>query len=100
MVLAIQAAEVASRACQGEAFGSRVEMVQRFLLHRVDGKGAGTGIDLADKRPLLVVPAAASARLADGYMAVMGAELTFHTAVIQPLVIFAFMYFHQKTIAS
>ena len=97
VVLAIQATEVAARACDRQTRRARVEMIQRLLLDRVDSQRTGLAIHLADKHTLLIAPAPADTRLTIGYLAAVGTELTLHLAVIQFLIVFAL---HQNTIAS
>ena len=97
VVLAIQATEVATRTSDRQTRRARVEMIQRFLLYRVDGQRTGLAIHLADKHTLLIAPALADARLTVGYLAAVGTEQTLHLAVIQFLIVFAL---HQNTIAS
>ena len=74
-----------------------MEMVEGFLLDRIDGQRTGLGIDLADQHTALIAPTAAEARLAISDPAMMRTELTAHQPIFQPFIIPAF---HQKTIAS
>jgi hypothetical protein len=97
VVLTIQATEVAARTSDRQARRARVEMIQRFLLDRVNGQRTGLAIHLADKHTLHIASASADARLTIGYLAAVGTELTLHLAVIQFLIVFAL---HQNTIAS
>jgi hypothetical protein len=97
VVLTIQATEVAARTSDRQARRARVEMIQRFLLDRVDGQRTELAIHLADKHTLLIASASADARLTIGYLTAVGTELTLHLAVIQFLIVFAL---HQNTIAS
>jgi len=97
VVLTVQAAEVAACAGQRQAGGAWMEMVEGFLLDRVDGQSAGLAISLADEHAATIVAAAAKTSLAVGYAAVVRTELTLDRRASQLLVI---PTFHQKTIAS
>ena len=74
-----------------------MEVVEGLLLDGIDGQRTGFGIDLADEHTVVVATTATTARLAMGDMAMVGAELALHRAIIQSLII---PTFHQNTIAS
>ena len=78
MVLAIAAAQVASRACHGEARAAGMEVVERLFLNRVHSQGAWQAVNHAEKLAALVPAAAAQAGPAIGDAAAMRAELTFN----------------------
>ena len=73
-VLAPPAGQVAARAAEGQALGTRHETVQGFLLDRVDGDGAGGSIGKSVKFPVPAFPAAAKAPPPFPDQAVMGTE--------------------------
>ena len=80
-VLAPSAGEIAARAAEGEAPGTRHEVVKGFLLHGVDGEGAGhavrEGVELAI--PAFTAAAQSPAPFLDAAM--MGAEKALDTVI-------------------
>ena len=97
MILTVQATEIAACTGDGETCGAGMEVVERFLLDGIDGQCTRLGIDLADECATMISSAATDARLAIGYAAMVWTEQTFHSPIIQTLIIPAL---HQNTIAS
>ena len=60
-----------------------MKMIERLLLHRVDGQRTGLAIDLADQHTTPILPAAANARLAVRNPTVVRAELALHSSILQ-----------------
>ena len=87
MILTIQATEIAARTGKRKTRGSRMEVVERFLLNGVDGQCTGLTIDLADEYAIMIHATLAAPRLAIGNMTMMGTELALHHPVIQSLII-------------
>ena len=71
VVLAVQAAEIAPRAGDGETGGAGVEMIERLFLYGVDGQRTRLGIDLADERAVVVAATATDTCLAIAYPTVV-----------------------------
>ena len=99
VVLAVQTAEVAAGAGDGEALCAGVEMVEGLLLDGVDGQRTRLTIDIADESAVQIATATADARLAVGDTAVVRTEQTLNSAA-RRFVISALVGFHQKTMAS
>ena len=78
MVLTIQTTEIATRTGDGQTCCARMEMVQGFLLDRVDGQRTGLTIDLADQYTIMIPTTATKARLTIGYMTMVRTEQTLH----------------------
>ena len=97
MVLTVQTSEIAASTGDGETGGARMEMIEWFLLDGIDGQRTRFGIDLADKCATTIPSTATDARLAIRYSAMMWTEQTFHSSIIQTLIISTL---HQKTMAS
>ena len=97
MVLTVQAAEVAARTGNGETRGARMEVVERLLLHRVDSKRTGLGIDLADEYTVMIPPTPAASRSSVGYPTMMRTEQALHRPVIQSLIILTFFHLFIST---
>ena len=81
VVLAVQATEVATRAGDRQALGTRMKMIERLLL------------DLADEYAVMIATALADARLAVGYAAVVRTKLAFYSSVVLSLIISALLSF-------
>jgi hypothetical protein len=71
-----------------------MEMIERFLFHRVDGECTRLAIHLADKRASVVATTAAQSYLAIGNATVMRTELASHSPVLQTLIISALVHHH------
>jgi hypothetical protein len=97
VVLTIQATEVAARAGDRQTRRARMEMIQRFLLYRVDSQRTGLAIHFADKHTLLIAPSPADARITVGYLAAVGTEQTLHYPTLKLLIIPAL---HHKIILN
>ena len=83
MILTVLTVEVAARTGDGEAFGARMEVIERLLLDGVNGQRARPSVHLTDEHATLIASATADARLALTDAAMMRAELTLHPAIIQ-----------------
>ena len=83
MVLTVQASEVTPCASDRETSGTRMEMVERLLLYRVDGQGTRLTIDLAHKHAIMIPPTATDTCLAISDMAVMRTKQTLHSITLQ-----------------
>ena len=92
MVLAIAAAQVASRACHGEARAARMKVVERLFLDRIHCQGAWQAVNLTVEFAALVPTAAAQAGPAIGDAAAMRAELTFNSTASDFPIISAFFH--------
>ena len=92
MVLTVQAAEVAARTGDGEACGTRMEVVEWFLLDGVYSQRTRPSIYLADQHTALIASATADACPALADVAMMRAEQTLHAATIQWPIIFTFVH--------
>lgn len=93
VVLAVQATEVATRAGDRQALGSRMKMIERLLLDRVNSQCTRSRIDLADEYAVMIATALADARLAVGYAAVVRTKLAFYSSVVLSLIISALLSF-------
>ena len=87
VVLTVQTAEVAACAGDGQAGGTRMEMVEWFLLHRVDGQGTRLTINLAHKHATMIPSTTTDTRLTLSDMAVMRTEQTLHSPTLQMFII-------------
>ena len=96
MVLTVQAAEVAARTGDGEALGSRMEMIERLLLDRVYSQRTRPSIYLTNQHTALIASATADARPALADVAMVWAEQTLHPAVIQLSIISTFAHHLQR----
>lgn len=74
-----------------------MEVVEGFLLDRIDGQSARLAVSLADEHAATIAAAAAKPGLAVGYVTMVRTELTLHRPPSQLLII---PTLHQKTIAS
>ena len=93
MILTVLTVEVAARTGDGEAFGARMEVIERLLLDRVNSKCTRPRIDLADEYAVMIATALANARLTVGYAAVVRAKLAFYSSVVLSLIISALLSF-------
>ena len=100
MVLTVQTAEVAARTGQRQTRRTRMEVVERLLLYRVDGQCAGLSINLTDEDAVMVTSASAAPRLAVGNAAVVRTELAHHAPVVEPLIISALVCFHKAVLSD
>jgi hypothetical protein len=94
MVLAVQTAEITARTGNGETLGSRVEMVEWFLLNRVDGQRAGFAIDITDEHTVMVATTVTEASLAVCDRTMVWTEQALHSSVLQLLIISALVILH------
>jgi hypothetical protein len=92
VVLTVQTAEVTACAGNGETGGTRMEMIERFLLHRVDGQGTRLTIDLAHKHATMIPPTTTDTRLTFSDVTVMRTERTLHSSTFQMLIIPTFYH--------
>ena len=92
VVLTVQTAEVTACAGDGQAGGTRMEMVERLLLHRVDGQGARLAINLTHKHTAIIPPTATDTRLTFSDVTVMRTERTLHSSTFQMLIIPTFYH--------
>ena len=83
MVLTVQATEITTCAGNGQAGGSWMEVVERFLLDGIDGQRTGLTIDLADEYTIMIPSTATDARLSIGNMTMVGTDLTLHSPTLQ-----------------
>ena len=83
MILTVQAAEITPCAGDGQTGGTRMEMIERFLLHWIDGQGTGLAIDLAHKHATMIPPTATDTRLTFSDMTVMRTKRTLHSPILQ-----------------
>ena len=90
MVLTVEATEITTCAGEGETGGTRMEVVEGFLLDGVDGEGAGMGVDFAEEHAGVVATAAAETGLAVGDVAVVGAQLTHDRSIVLLAIISTF----------
>ena len=96
MVLTVQAAEVAARTGDGKALGARMEMIERFLLDRVDGQRTRPSIYLTDQHTALIASVPTDGRPALADTAMVWAEQTLHPAIIHLLIISTFVHHLQR----
>ena len=82
MILTVQASEVTTCAGNGETGSTRMEMIKRFFLHRVDGQGTRLAIDLAYKPAIMIPPTTTDTRLALSDVTVMRTERTLHSPTL------------------
>ena len=92
IILTVQAAEVTACAGNGETGSTRMEMIKRFFLHRVDGQGTRLAINLAHKHAIMIPPTTTDTRLALSDMAVMRTEQTLHSITLQLPIIPTFFH--------
>ena len=92
MILTVQASEVTTCAGNGETGSTRMEMIKRFFLHRVDGQGTRLAIDLTHKYAIIIPPTATDPRLTFSDMTVMRTERTLHSSTFQMLIIPTFYH--------
>ena len=93
MVLTVQTMEIAACAGNGQAGGARMEMIERFLLYRVNGKRTRLGIHLTDEHPFIITTTATNPRLAIGNPTVMRTEQASDCPTLQSLIISALVFF-------
>ena len=74
-----------------------MEMIQRLLLDGVNSQSTRLAIHLAHQHTTIIAPTATNARLAISYVAMVRAELAFHSSTFQFPIVPAL---HQNTIAS
>jgi hypothetical protein len=82
MVLTVQASEVTACTGDGETGGTWMEMIQRFLLHRINGQGTRLTIDLTHKPAIMIPPTATDTSLPLTYMTMVGTDLTLHSPTL------------------
>jgi hypothetical protein len=92
VVLTVQAAKVTPCAGDGQAGGTRMEMVERFLLNRINSQGTRFAIDLAHKHATMIPPTATDTRLTLSDMAVMRTEQALHSPTLQTFIIPTFYH--------
>ena len=83
VVLTVQASEVTACAGNGETGGTRMEMIERFLLHRIDSQSTRLTIDLTHKYAIIIPPTATYTRLALSDVTVMRTKRTLHSTTLQ-----------------
>ena len=97
MVLTVQAMKITACTSDGQTLRARMEMIERFLLNRIDGQRTGFAIDLADEYTIMIPATATDTRLAIGNLTMMRTEQALHPIPIRHLIISTR---HQNTIAS
>jgi hypothetical protein len=94
VILTVVTPEVAACAGDGEARGTRMEMVEGLLFNRVNSKSAGLAVNFADKHAVMVAATTTTSRLSIGNVTVMRTELAHHYTILSRLIIFALVKVH------
>ena len=92
VVLTVQTAEITPCAGNGETGGTKMEMIERFLLHRIDSQGTRLTIDLAHKYAIIIPPTTTDTRFTLSDVTVMRTERTLHSSTFQMLIIPTFYH--------